>query len=338
MARCIVRAVLTSDLAVGASALFRLAQMGLVLYSLGVSRDESCDNVDLLRVWLGVYALRCLLLAHLLYRRHGLYKRGATAAAGGAAALAHARARAEHAKSRLDSLGTVWSVMGALWLFGSGDCGNATGAPLLSQVTFAFLLMGFFSLFLPLLFFGLLCCCLPPVLAALNAYHARRGTLPETALEDTPEPNPVAAWIAALPCDPFHPAPPPGSDAEAGCMPADAEAPPRPASPAGSEGAPVGGFVGKRYLEAEDAACVICLGAYSAGGPVRSLPCTHHFHGPCFASWLQLNASCPLCKAAAGPPPSDTPPGDSAEDLAQSREAYLRAAVRGGDDLLSVLV
>ena len=104
-------------------------------------------------------------------------------------------------------------------------------------------------------------------------------------------------------------------------------------------GAPVGGLLGKRYIAAEDAACAVCLGAYGSassgeGSRVALLPCGHHFHAPCIATWLRVNASCPLCKAALGPRAA----ADGDEDPHEVREAYLRAAVRGGDDLLSVLV
>jgi hypothetical protein len=347
VARTIVRAALTSDLAVGCSGALRVAQALLALAVLSRSRSESCDNGDLLRVWLFVYAARCVALARLLYTRHRLYRPGARAREGGAPHLARSRLRAEHAKSRLDSLGTVWFVMGALWLFGSADC--PASAPLLTRLTAGYLLLGFASLFVPILFFGLLCCALPPVLAFLNAYGAalglRSGAAGGAAADD------AHAWIAALPCHAFAPAPPPdGEDPAAASSSAAPPLPPRAASPTGSaaggaasdagssdDDAPArGGFVGKRYVAAEDASCVICLGSYPAGGAVRELPpCGHHFHASCLDTWLRINASCPLCKASVGPRRAGA---DGEEDEAAAREAYLRAAVRGGDDLLSVLV
>jgi hypothetical protein len=296
-------------------------------------------------------------LAHLLYRRHRLYRPGALARAGGPPALARMRLRAEHAKARLDSMGTVWFIMGALWLFGSENC--SASAPKLTDLAATWMLLGFASLFAPVVFFGALCCCLPPALALLNAYgHVLGLRGADGAASGADDPH---AWIDALPVLTFVPAPPPEEDVESaeagaaaggvGAEGTDAAegsprcAPERPASACsarsdGSGGAPVGGLLGKRYVAAEDAACAVCLGAYGSasgggeGSRVALLPCGHHFHAPCIATWLRVNASCPLCKAALGPRAQ----ADGDEDPHEVREAYLRAAVRGGDDLLSVLV
>ncbi len=108
VARVIVRAALTSDVAVASAAVVRILQALLAFIVLFRSRDEQCDNADLLRVWLALYAGRCGALAHLLHHRHRLYRAGAAARAGGQQALHRQRLKAEHAKSRLDSLGTVW--------------------------------------------------------------------------------------------------------------------------------------------------------------------------------------------------------------------------------------
>ncbi|KAL6201378.1 hypothetical protein ACLB2K_025092 [Fragaria x ananassa] len=49
-------------------------------------------------------------------------------------------------------------------------------------------------------------------------------------------------------------------------------------------------------LSQEDAECCICLCAYDDGTELRELPCRHHFHCTCIDKWLQINATCPLCK------------------------------------------
>ncbi|KAG6534247.1 hypothetical protein ZIOFF_008133 [Zingiber officinale] len=49
-------------------------------------------------------------------------------------------------------------------------------------------------------------------------------------------------------------------------------------------------------LSAEDAECCICLSPYEDGAELRELPCNHHFHCGCIDKWLQINATCPLCK------------------------------------------
>ncbi|KAJ7962325.1 E3 ubiquitin-protein ligase family [Quillaja saponaria] len=52
----------------------------------------------------------------------------------------------------------------------------------------------------------------------------------------------------------------------------------------------------EHVLPLEDAECSICLSAYDDGTELRELPCHHHFHCACIDKWLQINATCPLCK------------------------------------------
>ncbi|CAJ2664193.1 E3 ubiquitin-protein ligase At1g12760-like isoform X2 [Trifolium pratense] len=73
---------------------------------------------------------------------------------------------------------------------------------------------------------------------------------------------------------------------------------------AGNTQGPVGGIMIEcqadspieRVLADEDAECCICLSAYDDGVELRQLPCGHHFHCTCVDKWLQINATCPLCK------------------------------------------
>jgi len=46
----------------------------------------------------------------------------------------------------------------------------------------------------------------------------------------------------------------------------------------------------------DDANCCICLGEYQPKDRIRFLPCKHHQHADCLDTWLQMNASCPVCK------------------------------------------
>lgn len=49
----------------------------------------------------------------------------------------------------------------------------------------------------------------------------------------------------------------------------------------------------------KDSQCCICNDDYTIGETIKILPCNHHhiFHPTCIDSWLQVNASCPLCRA-----------------------------------------
>eukprot|EP00808_Paulinella_micropora_P024384 g66974.t1 len=48
----------------------------------------------------------------------------------------------------------------------------------------------------------------------------------------------------------------------------------------------------------EDTECSICLNNYEEGDVLRVLPCNqrHLFHRNCADRWLEINASCPLCR------------------------------------------
>lgn len=52
----------------------------------------------------------------------------------------------------------------------------------------------------------------------------------------------------------------------------------------------------EHVLPLENAECCICLCAYDDGSELRELPCSHHYHCQCIDKWLQMNATCPLCK------------------------------------------
>lgn len=49
-------------------------------------------------------------------------------------------------------------------------------------------------------------------------------------------------------------------------------------------------------LQPDDSECCICLYKYVDGAELCVLPCNHHFHNGCISKWLRINATCPLCK------------------------------------------
>ncbi|XXQ34424.1 RING-type domain-containing protein [Plasmodiophora brassicae] len=54
--------------------------------------------------------------------------------------------------------------------------------------------------------------------------------------------------------------------------------------------------------------CVICQTDYADGDQLKHLNCNHEFHSSCLDQWLELKASCPLCREVVGRP--DRPSAD----------------------------
>jgi len=43
--------------------------------------------------------------------------------------------------------------------------------------------------------------------------------------------------------------------------------------------------------------CAICLDCINHGDEIQRIPgCGHHFHSMCLIPWVQINATCPLCR------------------------------------------
>ncbi|KAM0866939.1 hypothetical protein ACQ4PT_039404 [Festuca glaucescens] len=65
----------------------------------------------------------------------------------------------------------------------------------------------------------------------------------------------------------------------------------------------VPGAVADDDAQAAAADCAVCLGQVEAGETVRRLPkCAHLFHAECVDAWLRAHCTCPMCRAAVGPP------------------------------------
>nr|GMD90127.1 probable E3 ubiquitin-protein ligase RHY1A [Ipomoea batatas] len=52
----------------------------------------------------------------------------------------------------------------------------------------------------------------------------------------------------------------------------------------------------------EELRCSICLEEFSEGVNITPLSCSHKFHHSCIATWLERQASCPLCRSHITPP------------------------------------
>ncbi|RLN30238.1 hypothetical protein C2845_PM05G05920 [Panicum miliaceum] len=63
--------------------------------------------------------------------------------------------------------------------------------------------------------------------------------------------------------------------------------------------------------EAGEEECAVCLEGYAAGDTVRTLPCSHGFHGHCILRWLAASRLCPLCRFAM---PAEVEPEADDED------------------------
>ncbi|RLN00451.1 hypothetical protein C2845_PM06G14770 [Panicum miliaceum] len=57
--------------------------------------------------------------------------------------------------------------------------------------------------------------------------------------------------------------------------------------------------------------CAVCLEGYAAGDTVRTMPCSHGFHGHCIVRWLAASRLCPLCRFAM---PAEVEPEADDED------------------------
>ncbi|KAG2555742.1 E3 ubiquitin-protein ligase CIP8-like [Panicum virgatum] len=56
--------------------------------------------------------------------------------------------------------------------------------------------------------------------------------------------------------------------------------------------------VGEGGAGEEEEECAVCLEGYAAGDTVRTMPCSHGFHGHCILRWLAASRLCPLCRFA----------------------------------------
>lgn len=273
-----------------------------------------------------MYAARCVALSATLWSAFRLSRAEAVDDFDGAFAheeLTLRRIQCERTKLWLNSFGTLWAVLGAMWILGSADC--PARAPILSGTVLVFLLLSALGMALPLLIFSLLCCCLPTAMLGLSTFGEQLGIVP-----DSDEQGEDFSWIDRLPAHHFstalpldrlraaaNPAAARGAADEAGgaassggggagasSSSADAAAAAAAgggdeelgeggddAGAAGTSHPPGGGWVGKRRLEE--------VRALRCWSPVFSAHADHEF-GDAVADALsrpgaQEDASCCIC-------------------------------------------
>ncbi|PKI58957.1 hypothetical protein CRG98_020703 [Punica granatum] len=182
--------------------------------------------------------------------------------------------------TRLESANTIissmWWVFGFYWIVVGGQA-LLQDSPRLYWLTVVFLVFDvFFVIFCIgmafLVFLALFC--FIPVVAMLYAVVLR----PEGASEDVIRNLPKHRYRQASSLDAFD-----------------------NFSKKGSSGTFMGvsnsnSCSSELVLHPDDSECCICLSSYADGEELRTLPCNHHFHCGCISRWLQINATCPLCK------------------------------------------
>jgi len=81
--------------------------------------------------------------------------------------------------------------------------------------------------------------------------------------------------------------------------------------------------------EEEEEECAVCLEGYAAGDTVRTLPCSHGFHGHCILRWLAESRLCPLCRFAM---PAEVEPEVDDEDDDEEESDDDEGESSGDDD------
>ncbi|KAH7659529.1 Zinc finger RING/FYVE/PHD-type protein [Dioscorea alata] len=281
--------------------LWNMAFVGVAVGVLILSRDEK--PVMPLRLWVGGYALQCLL--HMVcvlieYRRRN-HSRGEGSGSGSGSG---SRSRgssgpssprvvddssgygveqgqeeertsiAKHLESANTMFSFIWWIIGFYWVSAGGQA-LTRDAPQLYWLSIVFLAFDvFFVVFcvaLACLIGIAVCCCLPCIIAILYAVADQEGAseedihqLPKYKFRRIGPSEKLGGEISG----PFG-----GVMAECGSDPPN-----------------------EHVLSPEDAECCICLSSYDDGVELRELPCGHHFHCGCIDKWLYINATCPLCK------------------------------------------
>ncbi|XP_026326186.1 E3 ubiquitin-protein ligase RNF115-like [Hyposmocoma kahamanoa] len=82
---------------------------------------------------------------------------------------------------------------------------------------------------------------------------------------------------------------------------------------------------------ATNTSCSVCWEAFTIGETISRLDCGHIFHSTCISPWLQLHATCPICRRSllpAAPADAEPPPSDSSAPSDTSTSTYSAFAPR----------
>nr|GMD99090.1 E3 ubiquitin-protein ligase At1g12760-like isoform X1 [Ipomoea batatas] len=260
-----------------------------------LSRDEQPELP--LRLWIVGYALQCVLHAvsvSLEYRKRrrrrwqsadeafGRGGEGLNSSTGYVTLAQFTQEETSTVAKYLESINTmfsfVWWIIGFYWASVGGQP-MAQDSPQLYWASIIFLAFDvFFVVFCIILacVIGLgICCCLPCILAVL---YAVADQLQDGADQEDIEQLSKYTFTRTIS---FENADGEAHGSIAGVM-----------TLCGVDVA----MAMAHQLSVDDAECCICLSAYEDGAELRQLPCGHHFHCACADKWLQINATCPLCK------------------------------------------
>ncbi|KAG8375515.1 hypothetical protein BUALT_Bualt10G0107800 [Buddleja alternifolia] len=185
------------------------------------------------------------------------------------------KAFVEYLKMALDCFFAVWFVVGNVWVFGGHS--SSSEAPNLYRLCIVFLTFSCIGYAMPFILCAAICCCLPCIISVLGFREdlsQNRGATQES--------------ISSLPTYKFK--------VKKNKNGGDKDN----SSTTGECGVIAAGTEKERTISGEDAVCCICLAKYVNNDELRELPCSHFFHKECVDKWLNINASCPLCKAEVG--------------------------------------